>query len=39
MVHLSSSSVVGPSTNTNHAPPIKEITAIAIQMSQMQQQM
>ena len=38
-VNGSSSSVVGPSTNPNHASPIEEITAIATQMSQMQQQM
>jgi len=38
-VNGSSSSVVGPSTNPNHAPPTKEITTITTQMSQMQQQM
>jgi len=36
-VNGSSSSVVGPSTNSNYAPPTKEITVITTQMSQMQQ--
>ena len=34
-VNGSSSSVIGPSTNPNHAPPTEEITTIATQMSQM----